>query len=286
MSTALEFNTGLHPLDDPVEWVQAPHYDPPCSAEDIARWQSRIDSVAGTTRDGKSIVKLVWNGDRRYWKEYNTEWNLVGEPTASVKRPQVLYKSVTDSTGKLLFDAFVPRWLLMTRIEPEQYVSTWKRDIMVYHPVLKRQVPVKPTTPPKEMYMWLQTIGEHNGHCCRLAAENEASCYGRYARPSLGIKNLEEMMAGVKESGIRNDPFASSSEVMRRLADREGNNYTEQALRRYQSQLSTLAEVAPLAFVTPKILESGASLGTIRQVARDRAQRMADSAEKRTAQRR
>lgn len=283
MDPILEANTGLHPLNDPVEWVQHPQYDPPCSPEDIARWQACIDSVAGTTRGGKSIVKLVWNGDRRYWKEYNTDWDLAGRPTKSIKRPQVLYKSVMDNSGSLLFDAFVPRWLLMTRIEPEQYVPTWARDIMVYHPVLKRNVPVKPTTPPKEMYMWLQTISSHDEHCCQTAAKNEASCYGKYARPDLGIRSLEEMMAGIKKSGLRSDPFASASEVMRRLADRESNNYTEQALRRYQSQLSTLAETSPLAFVTPKILESGASLGTIRQVARDRAQRMADSAEKRAA---
>lgn len=286
MNSALEVNTGLHPLNDPVEWVQHPQYDPPCSAEDVARWQARIDSVAGTTRDNKSIVRLVWNGDRRYWKEYNTDWDLAGRPTKSVKRPQVLYKSVTDSDGRLLFDAFVPRWLLMTRIEPEQYAPTWARDIMIHHPVLKRSVPIKPTTPPKEMYMWLQTIGEHDEHCCRLAAQNEASCYGRYARPSLGIRNLEEMMVGMKKSGIKNDPFASSNEVMRRLADRENNNYTEQALRKYQERLSSLLDTSPLAFVTPEILESGGSLRKIREVAGERIKRMAETADRRIAGRR
>lgn len=194
--------TSLHPLDDPAAWARNPPYQPPSDVT-IAEEQRKINDIYGTTRNGEPIMKLVWSGDRDYWFQFYTKWDATGRPTAPPERwPIIRYKILRDSNGKKVRNVFPPRWLILTRIEREQYAHAWKDQSYVYAPDLSQarefdlgngQVrleaspvykQIRPDTPPKEMWVWFATIKRCNGHCCVQAGENKAICYGKYARPS------------------------------------------------------------------------------------------------------
>lgn len=249
MTDATAVRAALSPLNDPLSWG-ASDWSCPLSDEQVAAFQARIDSVVGTSR-GESIVKLAWNADKRYWREICTNWDSVGKPTEFIKRPIVLYKSVREPNGKLLHDIPVPRWLLLTRLEPEQYAGTWARDSKVWMPDRQQYVQVKPEVPPAGgWYVWLMTIADHDQWCCSQAAEEDRSCYGLYADPGRGILELERMRKGMEAANLpENTPFDSPDRTTRKLRERSVNNYVEQSMARYNEQVSKLIDQIPYAAV-------------------------------------
>ncbi|HEY8560507.1 MAG TPA: hypothetical protein VIL74_09030 [Pyrinomonadaceae bacterium] len=267
--------TKLSPLNDPAEWLRAPMKDAPLSREQLAAVQRDVDSILGTTRGNESIARIVWNGDPVYWKAYYTHWNSVGKPLGGLRRsPQVLYKTIYDSKGKYVRDAFPPRYLLMTRIEPEQFMPTYRRDSRIFDPVYKCEVQLLPEQPPAVMWLWFQTIAAHNGLCCKSAAQNDVECYGEYAHPNIVLENLREIMRGIEASGVKQtDPFAAPDAVKRYAAENRTNNYGSEALRKFRAAKLRAIEETPLALAPAALLERGAPLATIRQAVKEGAKR-------------
>ena len=229
-------------LDDPEQW-DGLSFDPPDSV-DVAQIQREIDSIVGTTR-GNQIVRLVWNGDKRYWRTIVREWDVTGVPVEYVKRPIVLFRSIYGSHRKWERDVFVPRWLLLTRIEPEQYVPGWERSSKIWDPERNRYIQIKPPTPPDEWYEWFMTIAEHGPTCCMDAEPYK--CYGKYAPPRASFPELYKIMEGVDRLNLKNDPFASPDSLTSKLKERSVNDYAEQSLKNFDAQVSKFADSIPHA---------------------------------------
>lgn len=194
----------LHPLDDPRVWLAEAAYLPPADV-DIVQTQKWIDSLMGTTRDGESIYKLVWNGNRDYWTEYFLHVNNLGQPNAPVtKRPLVRYKGFRDlKTRKLVRDVFPPRWLILTRLEPEQFADTWKQESWFFDPQIGCMRQLRPDEPPKVFWLWYATIAKHNAYCCKTKELNYEKCYGEYVPPNYARELLENQRKSDLAEGVR-----------------------------------------------------------------------------------
>jgi len=191
----------LHPLDDPEAWRKVSADKPP-SDVDIVAAQKWIDSMMGTTRNNGSIYKLVWNGDRDYWYQFFMKWNAFGQPDGPVvKRPRVRYKVVRDANGRPVRDVFPPRWLILTRLEPEQYADSWKRESYVFAPEIGCDKQIRPDEPPPVFWMWYMTIAAHSDYCCATAQKNKEMCYGKYADPYFAKDILENQRAADLAAG-------------------------------------------------------------------------------------
>lgn len=218
----------LSPLDDKDVWRDFPAYSPPLDV-DVEYWQKRINSpqVAGTTRDGKPIIKLVWNGDKRYWHEFYTKWNTAGQPVGDpVRRPRLRYKILRDEHGAIVRDVFPPRWVLLARLEPEQYAASWAQESRVFSPDIGQFKLIRPDIPPPVYWMWYQTVAEHNTFCCVQAQKQMEKCYGKYAPPSEQmIHDLAEIMAAQRKQGLPHNPFGKVSMDFVRHTEEEFGGY-------------------------------------------------------------
>lgn len=241
------------PFNDPDQWGPALNSQP-LSATEVQRYQDEIDSIVGTGRDGKSIAVLAWNGDKRYWRQICLEFHTDGSPVEFIKRPMVLYRSVYhDTTRKLLYDIGPPRWLILTRIEPEQYVPGWSRDSKVWMPDRQQYVQVKPETPPDEWFVWWMTIAEHDEFCCGQAKDERRKCYGTYAGPGRGIEELKIATQALEGKQLDNSPFQDLDRLTQKLREREVNDYVEQTMRTYDVQVSRLIDSIPYAAVRQEL---------------------------------
>lgn len=242
---AVAVRAALSPLNDPQKWGPSDS-SCPLSDKQVADYQARIDSVLGTT-NGNSIAKLVWNGDKRFWRDICVSWDSTGRAIEFRKRPIVLFQTKRDAHGKVLFDIPVPRWLLLTRLEPEQYAGTWARDSKVWFPDRRQYVQVKPETPPENgWYIWFMTIADHDQWCCPQAAEEDRTCYGLYADPGRGIRELEQIVAGMERANLpENTPFDNPDRTTRKLRERGVNDYVEQSMKRYDAEVSKFIDLIP-----------------------------------------
>lgn len=222
----IEITRSVHPLDDPLEWMRAPLMDAPESQERIAKAQKQIDSIIGVTRNNESIAKLVWNGDRNYWFKFFMSWDALGRPNAPLtERPLVRFKALRDSNKKLVRDAFPPRWLLLTRIEPEQYAHAWERESFMAAPEIRGVKQIRPAEPPPVLWVWYATIAEHSGFCCASAEKDKKRCYGKYAPPEAAIPLANTIRAGIEAENLKSDPFSKIDGEMIRLMQNENTGY-------------------------------------------------------------
>lgn len=235
----------LSPFNDPFSWG-ASDSSCPLSDEQVAAYQTRIDSIIGTS-NGNSIAKLVWNADKRYWRDICISWDSTGKAIEFSKRPIVLYKTAREADGKFLYDVPVPRWLLLTRLEPEQYAGSWARDSRVWFPDRQQYVQVKPETPPPDgWYVWFMTIAEHDAWCCRYAAEEVRTCYGLYADPGRGVQELERLRKGMDAANLpESTPFDSPDRTTRKLREHGVNNYVEQSMKKFDTEVSKFIDMIP-----------------------------------------
>lgn len=282
--SAVQLARGVHPLNDPITWLRDGGYDPPLSQTEHDNVQREIDSIIGITRDNKSIATLVWNGDVRYWQQFFDEWDAFGKPVGGLKsRPWVLFKTVLDSRGNFVRDAFVPRYLLLTRQEPEQYYDTWDQTASFFHPEKGCMVRYQPYDPPKDLYMWYRTIAEHRGGCCQRQAQEDDSvnCFGLYAHPRECLDELRDIRRRMDaEEKPKNHPFDSLDQINARLRLHSINNYAEQAMRKYDAASSIIVDQSPLVFASSRSLETGTSLAQARAEAKERLKYGQDALER------
>lgn len=218
-------NTKLLPIDDPLHWEHFPAFDAP-SAVDVKYWQKRINDVGGTTRNNEPIFKLVWNGDRTNWREFYMNWDAAGLPLGgAIKRPIVRYKAKRNlHTKQLERDVFPARWLILARLEPEQFPN-YKKESWIFAPEIGRMKQIRPDKAPKVYWLWFQTISEHTGYCCVTAEEKGEKCYGKYAPPGFALDNLGALMQAQSEVDKFRNPFADISPDYIRASEEENTGY-------------------------------------------------------------
>lgn len=268
-------------LDNPMMWLRSASYEPPVSREEIARVQGEIDSIIGVTRDNKSIAKLVWNGDVEHWKQVYDDWDQYGKPVGGLKRrPWVLYKSIYDDADRFVRDAFVPRFIILSRLEPEQYADTWQFNAHFYEPTRGLKVQYKPLEPPKDFYLFFMTVAEHRAGCCQRAAQDDAHCYGLYAHPGQCLDEMRRARKWIDEMKMpANTPFDSPDAVAARVRDNMTSNYAEQAMNKYNTKARFLLDEAPLVMASNKLIEEGASRTKIRDAVTEAVKRGQDTLE-------
>jgi len=267
------------PLDDPREWLRSAAMEAPLATVEVNAVQREMDSIIGTTRNNESIAKLIWNGDVRYWKQYHNAWETeTGRPVGNLhKRPQVLYVTIRDKNRKFVRDAFPPRWLLMTRIEPEQYVHGYQNESRFFHPDLKKYVQLLPSEPPPVMYVWHMTIADHHTGCCQVAAKNDATCYGFYAHPRACIEKLQNDRRGMEEAGtFDTNPFDSPDRVSRRLRDHGNNDYVRQAMTAFEAQINESIEETPFSMIDPTVASKVSSPAQLKDYLKEEGKKALD----------
>jgi len=266
----IENDTNL--LNNPAKWMEAATKGQlttcPLSPEQVISVQKEIDSIVGLTRDNKPIAKLIWNPDRRFGKEYYANWDLSGKPVGGLKmRPWVLYKSVYNSSGRHLHDVPVPRFVLLTRLEPQQYALSWKRLSTRFCPARRAKIQIRPENPPKEYFMWFQTVNEHKNGCCQNAAKANIQCFGYYAHPKAVLQNLRDIKKGIENSGQKFvSPFTPENEMDAAAAMRGINDYDDQIIAQAEHTGKKLLENVERheELYKFKAAQTGLSLATLR----------------------
>lgn len=272
----------VHPLDDPKVWMTNPAHRPP-GGVDAVQAQKWIDSIMGVTRENESIYKLVWSGDQNYWLEYYVEWDVYGTPKGEAKkRPMVRHKVIRDAAGYPVRDVFPPRWLILTRLEPEQYADSWEAESYVTDTALAgfreqadgqlvpeyRQVSklVRPKTPPPVFWLWYATVARHQNGCCTQAEEEKRKCYGEYVSPYymrdiLGNQALADKMAKMT-------PFERvDGSVMSDVNDEENGYRAEIHAMQRQQEIFIENPMALIGIHAGEALDVDAKKG--RQIVRD-----------------
>ena len=273
----MQASTGkVSALNDPQLWLTAPPFDAPCPPHEVAAVQREIDSIVGVTRGNRSIAKIVWNGDRKFWNGYYDEWTPTGQPRGELQyKPHVLYKTVLDKSRNRVRDIFVPRWILLTRLEPEQYAPTWARDSKRRCRERNCMVQVRPVDPPAEYWLWQYTVADHDGLCCALANSRDELCFGAYAPPRAVTPYLEQRKRGLEAEGIvQRDPFKFPDRTILRYNETANNNYDEQAVAQFAAQTRIIASEAPLVLVGADVIaDDSVSRAGVLRAAREAAER-------------
>lgn len=146
-----------------------------------AAFQSKIDRITGT-KDGRPLIKLAWAPDELRWMPHK----LGDDPEG--------YTFPIFCTGKNEQGEFVApeRWVLLERIEPEQFAHTWeaKRYVNWRGSVYDVKGPC-----PSEKYVELRCHAYHDEVCCPCVGdeckcgEKYNHCWGRYAEPDEHLLN-------------------------------------------------------------------------------------------------
>lgn len=146
---------------------------------DQAAYQKRIDDVVGT-KDSRPIIKLAWApAEFRWWP------HIMGDEPKGYVFP--IFHAYTDSDSNLIA---APRWVLLERIESEQFAPTpqfWeaKRYRFDGHDLWDFTGPC-----PSEKYVELRCHSYHDGVCCSCLGDTcecgieYAHCWGQYAEPN------------------------------------------------------------------------------------------------------
>ncbi len=163
----------IKPQDGAERWHSN---EPRPSNFDVAAYQKRIDDLVGT-RDGRPIIKLAWGPEELRWRPHPH-----GTKPHGYTFP--IFIAYHDAEGN---EVSAPRWVLLERIEPEQYAPTWEasRYSMYEGSLWDWSGPC-----PVERYVELKAWCYHDGKCCPCLG-NECKCgpeyfhcWGRYLEPN------------------------------------------------------------------------------------------------------
>lgn len=143
---------------------------------DAAKWQTRLNEAIGT-KDGRPIVKLAWAPDELRWYPHRMEDDPVGYTF-----PIFIYGS--DENGEKIA---APRWVLLERIEPEQFAAGWElgRYSRADGSMWDWKGPC-----PSEKYVELRAHCYHDGECCKCHGDVQCqcdplfTCWGKYIDPN------------------------------------------------------------------------------------------------------
>jgi len=197
----------LAPQDGAERWVPN---EPRPSNFDVAAYQRLIDQIVGT-RDGRSIIKLAWAPEELRWRPYphGTEPHGYTFP---------IFIAYHDSEGN---EVSAPRWVLLERIEPEQYAPTWEATRYSMYgadgETLRLWDWAGPC--PTERYVELKAWCYHDGKCCPCLGDEckcgpeYFHCWGRYLEPN---ERLLDWIRKTSWEALR-DPDVNPTQDIRHL---------------------------------------------------------------------
>jgi len=151
-------------LDDPRRWT--PNMRP--LLFDSTGFQRRLDRTTGVF----GAVKLVWCPDWKVFKSRRVGVSVDEETTPA-------QSALTDTSGKSVAP---PRWMLIERIEPEQYVPGWEKNRWFNDPRDRYLYDLRGPCP-SEYFRWYMTIAAHDRLCCEQRHTNNFVCWGYYKQP-------------------------------------------------------------------------------------------------------
>lgn len=170
------------PYNDPNRWAANMARPLGFDQQAINRFQKAINQITGTFRD-QPIIKLVWMPEVFEWTPYPLGSNPVGY-TFPTWTP-----GIKDQDGNIVAP---PRWGVMERMEPEQYVPGWEDTR--YSRIEGRVHDAKGPPPENGLYtMWHRHLRHADG-CC-LRAGNESDCWGYYIEPNAELLEYIGMRA-------------------------------------------------------------------------------------------
>lgn len=166
---------------------------------DIKTYQDRIDSLVPLSKDGFSVIRLVWG--QSVWAEEFGE---------NVPR----YWTRRKKTGPTKQYWTVPRWILEKRLEPEQYMPSWEASRHAIHDEAGHPVD-KGDPPPNGYYVFAYLIADHESPdasgwpaCCNRAFITDRSrCWGRYRHPGDFELQLVSQAMRQMEADKYRDPY-------------------------------------------------------------------------------
>lgn len=134
----------------------------------VLAYQRRLDQTTGVS----GAVTLKWAPD---WQVFKAR--AIGESIDEETTPA--QSALTDARGRSVAP---PRWMLVERIEPEQYVRDWDRNRWFNDPRDGRLHDLRGPCPSK-YFRWYMTIAAHDYRCCELRHANNFVCWGYYKPP-------------------------------------------------------------------------------------------------------
>lgn len=213
---------------------------------DIKAYQDRIDSLVPLSKDGHSVIRLVW-GQSVWSEEYGESM-----PRYWTRRKRV---------GATKQYWTVPRWVLERRMEPEQYMPSWEASRHAIHDEAGNPVD-KGDPPPDGYYVFAYLVADHEAAdasgwpaCCNRAFITDRSrCWGRYRHPGdFELQLISQAMRQMEADKYR-DPYrpltpAELEEIqvmagmqVERQAEVDRQMAVEQAADFYSLPLSAIPE--------------------------------------------
>lgn len=151
-------------LDNPQRWTVGMR--PP--AFSVLAYQRRLDQITGVP----GAVTLKWAPD---WKVFKSR--RIGETVDEETAPA--QSALNDSRGRAVAP---PRWMLVERIEPEQYAPRWENNRWFNDPRDGYLYDLRGPCP-SEHFRWYMTIAGHDSRCCTQRHANNFVCWGYYKHP-------------------------------------------------------------------------------------------------------
>ena len=151
-------------LDNPKRWEV--EMRPP--AFSVLAFQRQLDRITGVS----GAVKLVWCPDWKVFKSRRVMENVTEQTTPA-------QSALTDTLGRSVAP---PRWMLVERVEPEQYVPDWNNNRWFSDPRDGYQYDLRGPCP-SEYFRWYMTIAAHDRLCCEQRHSSNFVCWGYYKHP-------------------------------------------------------------------------------------------------------
>jgi len=245
-------------IDDPRFWAENEVMRQPDF--DLDAFQKKLDLVCGKTREGFSIVRVVWAWDTaRAFSLFFTDWDIEGKPLKSELRAKYIYRTVEIGKGDTV-DIPPPRFIFEEFIHPEQYYAAWERNRWQYDPKLNRKVPLRPEPPKDGYYRFCYTVAMHDpgDACCVRAQASGEECFGIYRLPAqVDLDYFARLTGKLTRLKNRRNPYQPFDEhVMQSiLADteaREREDYEKKLIKEDDDRREFASIIAaPVAYSLP-----------------------------------
>lgn len=182
-------------LNYPEAWWPDMHQPPGFNREAVERYQKQIDEITGT-RDGKPLIKLDWGPRVFKWRPHP-----IHETGEGYTFP--VFLALWDNYGR---EVAAPRWVLMERQEPDQYMDGWEETR--YAVFDNQQYDVKGPAPVDGYYipLWRHVIHKPFKACCPI----DTDCWGQYLEPNRDLLDRIAKCAFKSRNDSDVQPFTPS----------------------------------------------------------------------------
>lgn len=219
-----------NPFDDPCQWIGQRFETPPWSKQKITEFQERLDSAFG----GKDCLILAWSGERKYWDEFYTDWQIFGTPKGQPeKKPLLLFGQYSLNETDYVYIT-VPRWVILERLHGSQLADSWEESSWVEDDaMLGGKKRIRRDAPPESFYRVIRTIAQHDQYCCqRLWEADKRICYGKYREPDYrDVEYVGRTAEDLKRLGISQRNDAPRNAKTLQVASAATQHFMEQAAK-------------------------------------------------------